>query len=64
MLPDVVRLRHMLETALLTLQIIEGVDRASFDIQIALQWTTIRGNICAVHRQEEIMLADRHDWAW
>ena len=43
MLPDVVRLRHMLETAQLTLQIIEGVDRASFDKQIALQWSTIRG---------------------
>lgn len=43
MLPDVIRLRHMLETVKLTLQIIEGVDRASFDGQISLQWSTIRG---------------------
>ena len=43
MLPDVIRIRHMLEAAELTLQIFDGVDRATFDTDITLQWSAIRG---------------------
>lgn len=42
MLPDRVRLRHMLEAAQLALQFAAGVDREEFDRNIGMQFQVIR----------------------
>jgi len=42
MLPDRVRIRHMLEASQLALQFAADVDRETFDQQIGLQFQVIR----------------------
>lgn len=42
MLPDVVRIRHMLQAAQLALQFIEDVDREDFEQNIGVQFQVIR----------------------
>ena len=42
MLPDIVRIRHMLEATQLALQFVAGVDRETFEQDIARQFSVIR----------------------
>ena len=42
MLPDVIRLRHMLQAAELAIQFVDGISREAFDLNIGLQFQVIR----------------------
>lgn len=42
MLPDVIRLRHMLQAAELAIQFVGGINREAFDQNIGLQFQVVR----------------------
>lgn len=61
MLPDVVRIRHMLQAAQLALQFVEGVDRLGGCAEVARhQLGTGNGHSC---RLTEEQLAELATWA-